>query len=88
MDISTSSPNHGNGGFMVFWKAKAKSYVSNTDLNETNRKVCIFVIFRATGNVKDLLKTLFLTLEPPTYTDKIKKLQSELLEMCFCTEKA
>ena len=42
-------------------------------LSLKNRETFMFVTFRASGNVKDFLKPLFLTLGPPNYSTYMKK---------------
>ena len=43
------------------------SLVDANSLFPKNEKILIFMIFRATGNVKDLSEAFSLTLEPPNY---------------------
>ena len=41
------------------------------------------MIFKSSGNVKDLLQPLFVTLEPLNYSNKIKKIQNVFRILCF-----
>ena len=77
-----STPDRSQGVSGPFLRSNAKShklriYVHSfrdfisryKDHCPENRSVFIFMIFRAGGNVNDLLKPLLLTLEPPDYSN-------------------